>query len=67
MVVVLLNPHSHVVQQTDEVLYVKDIGDVGDVHLLVGEQTGADDLQSLIFGSLGDDGALEWVTTFDDK
>ena len=62
-----LHLNTDIFQQADEVVDVEDVGNVGDGHLVGGEQRGADDLQGLVFGSLRSDGTLQRVPSFDDE
>ena len=53
--------------QTDEIHHVQDIRDVGDADLLVGEQSGGDDLESFVLSSLWDEGSPHLPTALYDK
>ena len=59
--------HSYLPKQLDEVVDISDVGDITDGHRLRSEQRGTDDLQCLVLGTLGSDGALERMTAFNDK
>ncbi len=48
-----LNLHAEVAQQLNKSQNIHNLGDIVERHLLLGKQCGANDLQSLIFGTLG--------------
>ena len=58
---------ADVLQQTNQVVDVDNVGHVGQAHLLIGEQRGADHLQRFVFGSLRFDFASETAVAFNEK
>ena len=52
-------------EQLDKVVDVENVGYVGDVHRLVGEQRSCNHFKCLVFGSLRSDGSAECMSTLD--
>ena len=46
---------THTFEKANEVHYVQDFRNVGDSHLILGEESGANDLECLVLGTLGRD------------
>ena len=64
---VVCDLHTHICQQFDKVVDIKDIRDIVYAHFLFGEQGGTNHLQSLVLRSLRHNGSAETVSAFDDK
>ena len=55
---------AHSLEEDDQVLDVKNLRNVGDRHLLIGQEHRADYLQGLVLGTLRPDGSAELITAF---
>ena len=63
----LLDFHSHLAKHRYEIVYVENIGDVLDYHLVGCQQGGTQYLQRFVLGSLRGDFSIKAVSAFDNE
>ena len=64
---IVLHSYANILKQADEIIDINNVGYVCQAYLFVGKQSGADHLQSFIFGTLWCYFSTEAVVAFDDE